>query len=88
MPPRLKDRGSSWHLSLIEFLTTHHAEGNSMASPTQMVVGKGIPNLLIAEGLLKILRDLLSLSPPKSLTNSRPWNGKTSKEVVIVLSVK
>jgi len=26
---------------------THHAEGNSMASPTQMIVGKGTPNPLI-----------------------------------------
>jgi len=33
-----------------------------MTSPTQMVVGKGIPNSLIAEGLLKILRDLSCLS--------------------------
>ena len=31
-----------------------------MASPTQTVVGKGTPNPLIAEGLLKILRDLVS----------------------------
>ena len=30
-----------------------------MASLTQTVVSKGIPNLLIAEGLLKILRDLV-----------------------------
>ena len=29
-----------------------------MASPTQMVVDKGIPNPLIAAGLLKILWDL------------------------------
>jgi len=28
-----------------------------MASPTQTVIDKDIPNLLIAEGLLKILRD-------------------------------
>jgi len=60
-------------------LTTHHAEGNSMASPTQMVVGKGIPNSLIAEGLLKILKELIPPSPPKSHTNSRLWNGKTTK---------
>jgi len=33
-----------------------------MASPTQMVVGKGIPNQLIAKGLLKILRDLIRFS--------------------------
>jgi len=48
-----------------------------MASPTQMVVGKGIPNPLTAEGMLKILSDLIPFdSPPKSLTNSCPWNGK------------
>ena len=44
-----------------------------MASPTQAVVGKDVPNSLIAEGLLKILRDLLPLFPPKSVTN--PVNG-------------
>ena len=44
-----------------------------------MIVGKGIPNLLIAEGLLKILRDLIPPSPPKSLTNFHPWNGMTTK---------
>jgi len=48
--------------------TTHHAEGNSIASPTQTIVGKGIPNPLTAEDLLKILRDLFPFdSPPKSL---------------------
>ena len=31
-----------------------------MASPTQTVVGKGTSNPLIAEGLLKILRDMCS----------------------------
>ena len=36
-----------------------------MASLTQMVVGKGIPNQLIAESLLKILRELISLIPTK-----------------------
>jgi len=51
-----------------------------MASPTQTVVDKAIPNSLIAEGLLKIMRDLILLCPPKFLTNSRPWNGKTSKK--------
>jgi len=40
-----------------KFSITHHAEGNSMASPTQTVVGKGKPNLFLAEGLLKILWD-------------------------------
>ena len=59
--------------------TTHHAEGNSMASPTQMLVGKSIPNTLIAEDLLKILRDLISLFSPKSPTNSRQWNDRTTK---------
>ena len=58
---------------------THHAERNSMASPTQVVIGKGKPNSLITEGLLKILRDLILLFPLNFLTNSRPWNGKTSK---------
>ena len=42
-----------------KFSTTHHAEGNSMARPTQMAVGKGKQNLLIAKDLLKILRDLI-----------------------------
>jgi len=40
-----------------------------MDNPTQMKVGKGKPNPLIAEGLLKILRDLILPSSPKSLTN-------------------
>jgi len=59
-----------------------------MTSSTQTVVGKGTPNSLIAESLLKILSDLIPLTPPKSFTNSRPWNGETSKEVVIVSLVK
>jgi len=41
-----------------------------MASPTQTVVSKVTPNPLIADGLLKILRDLVPSSPLKSLTNS------------------
>jgi len=50
-----------------------------MASPTQKVVSKGVLNPLTAEGLLKILRDMIPLdSSPKSLTNSRPWNGRTT----------
>jgi len=50
-----------------------------MASPTQTVVGKVVPNPLTAEGLLKILRDLIPLDfSPKSLTNFRPWNGRTT----------
>jgi len=48
-----------------------------MANPTQTVVGKGISNPLTAEDLLKILKDLFPFdSSPKSLTNSRPWNGR------------
>ena len=39
-----------------------------MTSLIQMVVGKGTPNPLIAEGLLKILRDLV----PSSLPNLLP----------------
>jgi len=52
-----------------------------MASPTKTVVGKGIPNLSIAEDLLKILRDLISPSPLKFLANSRPRNGKIKKRL-------
>jgi len=58
--------------------TTQQAEENSMTSPTQTVLGKGIPNPLIAEGLLKILMDLIPLFPPKSLTNSHPQNPQKS----------
>jgi len=43
-----------------------------MAIPTQMVVGKGTPNPLIAEDLLKILRDLVPSSPLESPTSSLP----------------
>ena len=66
----------------IKSSTTHHAEGNSLASPTQTVVGKGIPNPLTAEDLLKILRDRIPLFPPKPPTNSRPWNGRTIKSCI------
>jgi len=46
---------------------THYAEGNNMASPTQTVVGKSIPNPLIPEDLLKIIKDLIPSLPPKPL---------------------
>ena len=59
-----------------------------MASPTQTVVGKGIPNPLIAESFLKILRDLIPPLPLKSLINSLPLNGKTTKKAVIIFPVK
>jgi len=59
-----------------------------MTSLTQFVVGKDIPNSLIAEDLLKILRYMLPLSPPKSLINSHSLNSEASKEVVIVSLVK
>ena len=59
-----------------------------MASPTQTVVGKGTPNPLIAEGLLKILRDLVSSSPPKSPTNSHPQNDRTTKTPVFISPTK
>jgi len=38
-----------------------------MAIPTQTVVGKSIPNSLIVKGLLKILRNLVPLSPQNTL---------------------
>jgi len=50
-----------------------------MARPTQMVIGKGIPNPFIAEDLLKILRDMIPLFSPKFPTNSHPWNGRIIK---------
>ena len=53
--------------------------GNNMACPTQTVVGKDTPNPLIAEGLLKILRDLVPSSPLESHTNSLPQNGRGTK---------
>jgi len=52
----LKDIGKCWLLSKHKSSITHHAEGNTMASPTQTVVRKGLPNPLTAEGLLKILK--------------------------------
>jgi len=57
-----------------------------MAIPIQIVVGKDIPNLLIAEDLIKILRDLIPPFPPKSLSNSRSWNDKTTEAVIIFLA--
>jgi len=69
-----KNRGKYWLLSPTKISpTTHHAEGNSMAGPTQTVVGKDIPYQLIPEDLLKFLTDLI---PPESLTNSLPWNDR------------
>jgi len=52
-----------------------------MASPTQMVVVKDKPNLLIIEDILKISRDLIPLIPSKSLT-SLLWNGRTTKRYI------
>jgi len=50
-----------------------------MASLTQSLVDKGISNPLTVEDLLKILRDMFPFdSSPKSLTNSRPRNGRTN----------
>jgi len=53
-----------------------------------MVVGKGIPNPLIVEDLLKILRNLAPSSPPKPLTNSYPQNGRTTKIPVSIFLTK
>ena len=65
MPPMTKDRGKCWLSSPTKLSsTTHHAEGNIMTIPTQTVVGKGISNLLIAEGLLNILKEHLFLPKP------------------------
>jgi len=59
-----------------------------MASPTQTVVGIGSSNLLIAEGLLKILRDLVPSSPRESPANSLPQNDRTTKIPVFISSMK
>ena len=56
-----------------------------MTSPTQTVVGKGNSNPLIAEGLLKILRDLIPRVPPKSLADSLQQNGKSTKLLFVML---
>jgi len=53
-----------------------------------MVVGKGVSNSLIAEDLLKILRDLVSSSPSKSLTNFLLQNGRATKIPVSISSMK
>jgi len=65
--------------------TTHHAEGNSMANPTEMVVGKDMPNPLIAKGLLKILRNLIPPSPPKPLPI--PVHGMIRPQKVVIVSL-
>jgi len=71
--------------------TTHHAEENNMASPTQIVVGKGIPNMLIAEDLLKILRELTTIIFTKILYQFPSMDGRTinyilfSSEMIIDL---
>ena len=53
-----------------------------------MVVGKDMSNPLMAENLLEILKDLVSPSSPKSLTNSLSWNGRTTKIHVSIFLVK
>ena len=88
MPLTAKDRRKCWLLSLTSVLDNSLCWGNSMASLTQTVVGKCIPNSLIAEELLKILGDLVPSSPQKSLTNSRTQNSKTSKIPVFICLMK
>ena len=51
-----------------------------MASPTQTIVGKGKPNPLIAEGLLKILRESIPTHSHQSHL-SIPINGVISPEI-------
>ena len=59
-----------------------------MASLTQTVVGKGTPNPLKAEGLLKILMDLAPSSPSKSPINSLPQNGRAKKILGFISPMK
>jgi len=49
-----------------------------MASPTQTADGKGIPNPLIAEGLLKNPKGFGFVFSSKTLTNFLSWNGRTT----------
>jgi len=55
-----------------------------MASQTQMVVGKGKSIPLIAEGLLKILGDLIPPILPKSLII--PSHGMVGPQKVVFIS--
>jgi len=57
-----------------------------MASLTQMIVGNSTPNLLIAEDLLKILRDSVPSFLPKSPINSHPQNGRATENTWVHLS--
>jgi len=45
-----------------------------------MVVDKGTPILLIAEGLLKILRDLIPFDSSRILYFSLSWNGESTNK--------
>jgi len=65
----------------IKPLTTHYAKVNGMASPTQTIVNKGKPNPLIAEDLLKILKDLIPFDSSKSSTISFSWNNGSTKQI-------
>jgi len=72
-PPTAKDRRICWLLSRTKKSSiTHHVEENGMASPTQTVVDKGKSNSLIAESLLKILRELIPPNPIKILYQFSP----------------
>ena len=55
-----------------------------MASSTQMVVGKDISNPLIAEGLLKILLDLILPFLPKFLPIFILGMVRLQKAVIII----
>ena len=53
-----------------------------MASPTQMIVGKDKPNTLIAEDLLKILRDQIQFDSSRILyqfSSMEWWIHKANK---------
>jgi len=88
MPPMAKDREKCRLLRPIKIpSTTHHAEGNSMASLTHMVVRKGIPNPLITEELLKILMDQIPPIPTRSPYQFSSRNGRATNCIYIPIEI-
>ena len=58
-----------------------------MATPTQMVVSKGIPNSLIAENLLKILRKAKPTIHTKT-SLPFPFHGMVGPQTIFIFPAK
>jgi len=54
-----------------------------MASPNQMVVSKGLQNLLIAEDLLKILKDRIPFRSSRILYQFPFMDSRSKKKVLL-----